>query len=83
MTVSRTPTRVNDPSDTLVLKDIWRNQIIQWCMFRAYSVEVDSASSQRRAGIHEQSFYNMMGRKFQRDVQFSPSVEVRGAEDAG
>lgn len=82
MQVSRVPTRVNDANDTLVLKDIWRNHIIQWCMFRAYSVEVDSASSQRRAGIHEQSFYNMMGQKFQRDVQYSPSVEVQEPDNA-
>ena len=81
--VSRTPTRITTAGQTLVLKDIYRNHLIQWCMFRAYSVEVDSASSQRRAGIHEQSFYNMMGEKFQRDVQFSPSVEAQAGGQGG
>ena len=82
--ISRTPTRVTAVGDTLVLKDIYRNQIIQFCMFRAYAVEVDSASSQRRSGIHEASFYQMMGKKFQRDVSFSPSVEVQSeAGDGG
>lgn len=81
ISVSRIPPAVTALSDTLVLKDIYRNAIIQWCMFRAYSVEVDSASSQRRASVHEASFYGLMGKKFQRDALFSPSSEVK--QDGG
>jgi hypothetical protein len=76
ISVSRVPPEVTSVGQTLVLKDIYRNAIIQWCMFRAYSIEVDSASSQRRALAHETSFYGLMGKKIQRDVTFSPSPEV-------
>ncbi len=72
----RTPPDVTAPEQELVLGDIYRNALVQWVMFRAYSIEVDSASSQQRAQEHEQSFYQMMGVKSQRDVQFSGSVEV-------
>lgn len=79
MAYSIVPTVVTANGDTLSLKDIYKNHIVQWCMFKAYSIEVDSASSQRRASVHEQSFYQMMGKKFQRDVQFSPSEEMKDA----
>ena len=80
VSVSQTPPVVTSENQTLVLKDIYRNALIQWCMFRAYSIEVDSASSQARAAKHEKSFYIMMGKKFQRDIIFSPSPDVEGAE---
>lgn len=78
ISVSRVPPLLTTPVgvQALDVKDIYRNHVIQWCMFRAYSIEVDSASSQQRAGIHYGNFMDMMGRKFQRDVQFSPSVEI-------
>jgi hypothetical protein len=76
---SQSPTVITDVGNTLDLDDIYKNAIIQWCMFRAYSIEVDSRSSQNRAAVHEQSFYQMMGRKFKRDVQFSPSEEIKDA----
>lgn len=79
MAYSVIPTVVTANGDTLDLKDIYKNHIVQWCMFKAYSVEVDSASSQNRARVHESSFYQMMGKKFQRDVQFSPSEEMKDA----
>jgi hypothetical protein len=81
MSISRIPPEVTANNQELALKNIYRNHIIQWCMFRAYSIEVDSASSQERAQEHESSFYQMLGVKFQRDVQFSPSVEVQQAGD--
>lgn len=76
ISISQVPPQVTSENQTLVLKDIYRNALIQWCMFRAYSIEVDSASSQARAAKHEKSFYVMMGKKFQRDVIFSPSPEA-------
>lgn len=80
--ISRVPVKVTQTSDALSVKDIYRNHVIQWVMYRAYSIEVDSMSSQRRAAVHEQSFYQMMGQKFQRDVLFTGSKEVenRGSE---
>lgn len=80
ISISRVPPAIIANYETLALKDIYENHIIQWCMFRAYSIEVDSASSQQRAAKHEQSFFTMMGRKFQRDVLFSPSVELKQTE---
>lgn len=80
--ISRVPPKVDQVTDALSLKDIYRNHVIQWVMYRAYSIEVDSVSSQRRAAVHEQSFYQMMGQKFQRDTLFSGSKEIesRGSE---
>jgi hypothetical protein len=80
--ISRVPPKVSQVTDVLSLKDIYRNHVIQWVMYRAYSIEVDSVSSQRRAAVHEQSFYQMMGQKFQRDTLFSGSKEIesRGSE---
>jgi hypothetical protein len=77
ISISRIPPNVTTVGQLLVLKDIYRNAVIQWCMYRAYSIEVDSVSSQRRAATHEVSFYGMMGKKIQRDVQFSPSPEAQ------
>jgi len=79
VSISQIPPQVTAEGQTLVLKDIYRNALIQWCMFRAYSIEVDSASSQQRAAKHEKSFYQIMGKKFQRDVLFSPSPEAQEA----
>lgn len=79
LAISRVPPKIDQTIDPLVVKDIYRNHIIQWVMFRAYSIEVDSLSSQRRAAVHEQSFYQMMGQKFQRDVLFSGSKEIENA----
>lgn len=76
ISISRIPPKITGVSDPLVLKDIYFNHVVQWCMFRAYSIEVDSASSQSRAQKHETSFYLMMGKKFRRDVIFSPAPEV-------
>ena len=83
ISVSLSPVRVNDGQDALVLKDIYRNHVIQWCMFRAYSIEVDSQSSQNRARKHEESFYQLMGKKFERDIIYSPSAEIQGAQGGG
>lgn len=83
ISVSVAPTEVNDGLDDLTLKDIYKPHVIQWCMFRAYSIEVDSASSQNRAAAHEKSFYQLMGKKFERDIMFSPSVEVQEAQGGG
>lgn len=80
ISISRIPPPTTTDSQTLVLKDIYRNAVIQWCMFRAYSIEVDSVSSQRRAAAHESSFYALMGKKFQQDAGFSPSPEVQGQQ---
>ena len=79
--ISRNPPVIAAENQTLVLKDIYRNALIQWCMYRAYSIEVDSASSQNRAMRHEASFYQMMGKKFVRDVTFSPSPEAQGVTE--
>lgn len=79
--ISVVPTPVTDATDVLDLRDIYQNHIVQWCMFRAYAIEFDSRTSQNRAAIHESSFYQMMGKKFQRDVLFTPSVETQ--ENAG
>lgn len=76
MSVSRAPPVIDSVNDDLVLADTYYNAVVQWCMFRAYSIEVDSASSQRRAAAHEASFNALMGRKFSRDATFSPSPEV-------
>lgn len=76
ISVSRVPTKIIAPANSLVLKDIYRNPVVQWCMFRAYSIEVDSRSSRDRALKHEKTFYQMMGEKFQRDIVFSPSPEA-------
>jgi len=83
ISISIVPTPVNDGQDVLGLKDIYRMHVVQWCMFRAYSIEVDSASSQNRAAAHEKSFYQLMGKKFERDILFSPSVEVQEAQGGG
>jgi len=83
ISISVVPLAVDFAVDDLALKDIYRNHIVQWCMFRAYSIEVDSASSQRRASAHKESFYELMGKKFQRDVMYSPSLEVEEAQSGG
>jgi hypothetical protein len=79
ISVSQIPPQITSENQPLVVKDIYRNALIQWCMFRAYSIEVDSASSQQRAAKHEKSFYIMMGKKFERDIIFSPSPEAETA----
>lgn len=77
ITISQVPTKITDAGDTLDLRDIYQNHIVQWCMFRAYSIEFDSRTSQERARTHEASFYQMMGKKFQKDVMFTPSIEAQ------
>ncbi len=78
ITYASIPTKIALAVDILDLKDQYRNAIVQWCMFRAYSVEVDSASSQSRARKHEQTFNDIMDKKMQRDIMYSPSEAVKG-----
>lgn len=75
--ISVVPTVITAAGNTLDLRDIYKPHIVQWCMYRAYAIEFDSRTSQNRAAIHESSFYQMMGKKFQRDVLFTPSVETQ------
>lgn len=77
MSYSVVPTVITQTTDILDIGDIYKEPLIQWMMFRAYSVEVDSVSSRNRARAHEESFYNIMGRKFIRDVQYTASEEVK------
>ena len=78
------PETIMDSNDILSLTDIYKNHVIQWVMFKAYSVEVDSHISIQRAASHWDQFWQMLGRKYQRDLQFSPSKEVAaGPSDGG
>jgi len=73
------PANISASFETLALKDIYQNHIVQWCMFKAYSVEADSAISRQRALEHQTTFWNMLGRKFGRDAMYSPSEEVQSS----
>lgn len=75
--ISQIPPNITFNQQTLSVSDIYRNAVVQYVMFRAYSIEIDSVSSRQRASEHLANFYQLMGAKFQRDVQFSPSVEVQ------
>lgn len=79
ISVSRVPPVIDSGNDPLVLQDIYRNHVIQFVMFRAYSIEVDSLSSQRRAAEHKKTFFEMMEGKFQRDILFTGSKEVENS----
>lgn len=74
--ISRVPPKVDATTDTLVLKDIYRQHIVSFCMYRAYQKEIDSVRSQDRAQTHLRTFFDLMGIKFTRDIQFTPSVEL-------
>lgn len=76
------PAEIAAAFETLALKDIYKNHVVQWCMFKAYSVEADSAISRQRALEHQTTFWNMMGRKFTRDAMYSPSEEVQNSMEA-
>lgn len=79
LSISRVPPVITQDSDPLVVKDIYRSHVLQWVMFRAYSIEVDSVSSRQRAAKHEDTFYQMMSGKFERDALYSASKEVQNA----
>lgn len=85
LSVARVPVTITSPTalQNLSVEDIYYNHVIQWCMFRAYSIEIDSVSSQQRAGYHYQNFMDMMGQKFTKDIIYSPSVEVEEATSGG
>lgn len=73
---STVPAEVTDPADELAINDIYYNAILDWMLYRAFSVEVDSANSGAMAARHYAAFGNFFDKKYKIDIGFSPSKEI-------
>lgn len=47
--------------DTLQIKGKLHNAVIEWCLYRAYSVDMESPQSDRKMQFHLRHFYEMLG----------------------
>lgn len=68
------PVDVGSAFDEIGLEAIYANAILQWMLYRAYSVETDSMSSQQSSQSNYSAFYNSMGES----LPIAPVVSAGG-----
>jgi hypothetical protein len=78
--ISEVPAAVANEGDELALNDIYQNAVLEWVLYRAFSVETDSQTSANEAAKHHRAFYEALGMKYKSDLTFSPSKEVKDGD---
>jgi hypothetical protein len=77
---SAIPTKVAATTDTIPLDDIYINPLVEFLLFKAYSIDVEFSRQPQVAGAHMNAFAMMLGQKTSRDLVFSPDLNQRGAQ---
>jgi len=80
---SKNPTAVSALSDVLDVSDIYQQVVIDYVMFRAYSKDAEFSANAQLASGFLQSALATFGVKLQKDVAYSPDLNVRGASPSG
>lgn len=62
---SKAPTVITAIGDTFPLPDIYKPAVLEWALFRCFSVQVQSSTNQAKAAAKKQSFYQLLGIKTQ------------------
>ncbi|HHP0467301.1 TPA: DUF6682 family protein [Vibrio harveyi] len=65
-------------STTISVEDSYKNAIIDWILYRAYSKDADYSANSSRAQLHMQAFNLAVQSKTQADVAITPSEATGG-----
>lgn len=75
---SRKPTPVTDPADVLVVRDIYKDAVVNYVLFRAYAKDADYANNSQLMTGYLQIVNSLLGMKLSKDVAFSPKLYNKG-----
>lgn len=78
-TWSTTPTAVTAASDSIVLDDIYLNPLVEFVLYKCYSVDTEFSLKPEIAGAKINVFRSMLGEKTSKDLAFSPDLNQKGA----
>lgn len=72
---SKAPTRFTTATldNDMPIDDVYQGPVHDWCMHRAFAVDISSPASQALSRSHEQSFYQAFGLKTRADLAVSPN----------
>jgi len=66
---SKTPTDVTDPdTGAITISDVYVPALIEWMLYRAYSLATQALNQQNRAVFKYQTFFNLLGVKLRGDM---------------
>lgn len=76
---SATPAIALNLSDVLVLDDVYLNPVVEFVLFKAYSIDTEFSRQPHIAAAHLNAFRLMLGEKTSKDLAFSPDMNQKGA----
>jgi hypothetical protein len=76
---SAEPTPLTLVTEDLVLDDVYINPVVEFVLFKAYSIDTEFSLQPAIAGAHLNAFSMMLGQKTSKDLVFSPDLNQRGA----
>jgi hypothetical protein len=76
---SATPAPVTALTNTVPLDDIYINPLVEFVLYKCYSIDTEFSRQPQVAGAHMNAFAMMLGQKTNRDMVFSPDMNQRGA----
>lgn len=73
---SKSPTDVTDAdSGAITISDTYVPALIEWMLYRAYSLATQALNQQQRANFKYQTFFNLLGVKLRGDIFTGASAE--------
>ena len=75
---SKLPAKVDQSTDTLAVNDIYKEIVINYVLFRAYSKDAEHAANANLATTYLQIVNSLTGVKLSKDVAFQPALNNRG-----
>jgi len=75
---SAAPTRLNAAGDVITVDDIYRNALMDYVLYRAYSKDFELSGNMERATFHYTRFRESLGLKTQTDAALVPSDRSKG-----
>lgn len=80
MIYSKLPTEIGVPDDDIGLDDHYAPAILDWLLYRMFSVDADYGGNGQRAQDHLKSFYQQIGLPEQAAMVVDPRRRVRGSQ---
>lgn len=78
MTYSKMPTPATSASSALTIPEIYKDIMVNYVLFRAYSKDAEHAANAGLASTYLQILNSLTGVKLSKDVAFQPALNVRG-----
>jgi len=75
---SRNPGKVTATTDTLAVRDIYQEVLVNYVLFRAYGKDADYANNTQLMSSYLQIVNALLGLKLSKDVAFNPKLYNKG-----